>query len=81
MLTVTTFATARPAGATVQDRLRAAVTAYYQDRRALPAGIVVSPGELDAAKAAAVTLGLKIPVGGMGGCLVPEIWLEVPDVP
>ena len=71
---------ARPTGVTVQDRIKAAVTAYYQARRALPAGIAVNPRELGTAVVATAALGLKIPVEGIGGCLVPEIWLEVPDV-
>lgn len=77
---MTEYLTARPTGATVHERLKSAVAAYYQARRALPAAIAVNPAELPAAATAAAALGLKIPVVGMGGCLIPEIWLEVPDV-
>lgn len=73
------YLTARQTGATVQDRIKAAVAAYYQAHRALPAGIAVSPGEVAAAASATAVLELRIPVRGIGGCLVPEIWLEVPD--
>ena len=77
---MTEYLTARPTGATVQDRIKAAMIAYYQARRSLPAGIAVSPRELGAAVVATAALGLKIPVEGIGGCLVPEVWLEVPNV-
>lgn len=77
---MTSFVVTRPTGVTVQDRIKAAVTVYYQARRAMPAGIAVNPCELGTAVVATAALGLKIPVEGMGGCLIPEIWLEVPDV-
>ena len=45
---------------------------------ALPAQVVVNPTEHAQAEAAIKALGVKRSVGVTGGCLVPEVWLELP---
>jgi hypothetical protein len=73
---VGTFKTYRGAG-DVETRIKVAVGRFYKSWGMLPAAIVVNKCELDGARVAAETLELGVPVGSMGGCLVPEVWLEV----
>jgi len=72
------FVTYRGAG-TVEVRIQAVVGDFYRARNVLPAAIVVNPTELEAAQVAARALALKVPVRECGGCLIPEVWLEVTD--
>ena len=74
-----TFATYRDGTGKVEARIKAAVQAFYSDRQRLPASIVVNKSELDAARAAAEALALRLPVKGMGGCLCGETWLQLPE--
>jgi len=45
----------------------------------LPAGVIVNPTEIDAAQEAIKALSLSMPVANAGGCLLPEIWLEIAE--
>ena len=76
MATFTTYRNGRDA---METRIKAAVQAFYSDRQRLPASIVVNKSELDAARAAAEALALRLPVKGMGGCLCGETWLQLPE--
>jgi hypothetical protein len=76
---VGTFKTYRGAGE-LEIRIKMAVAMFYKSWGVLPAAIVVNKRELDGARVAAGTLGLGVPVGSIGGCLVPEVWLEVGKV-
>lgn len=71
-----TFKTYRGVG-DVETRIKVAVGRFYKSRGVLPAAIVVNKCELDGARVVVKTLALRMPVGSMGGCLVPEVWLEV----
>lgn len=71
-----TFLTYRGVG-DMEMRIRVAVGAFYRSWGTLPAAIVVNKRELDGARVAAEALELGVPVGSIGGCLVPEVWLEV----
>jgi hypothetical protein len=74
---MTTFITYRDGMDKLETRIKTAVGHFYQSRQRLPVCIVVNRSELDAARVAAETLALSVLVGSIGGCLVPEVWLEV----
>ncbi len=75
-----TFRTYRSGAGDVEERIKAAVGRFYRSQGVLPAAIVVNGRELDGARVAAETLALGMPVKGMGGCLVLEVWLEVVEM-
>ena len=61
-------------------RLRRAVRGFYERHgRRLPAALAVARVEVEGARAAARGLDLGMPVVVNGGCLVPEVWLGVPE--
>ena len=63
----------RPAG-DLACRIKTALADFRQSQGTDPAAIVVHASEAEAAQA----MGLGIEVRGSGGCLVPEVWLELP---
>lgn len=65
----------------VEPRIRNAAKAFHSEHGLLPACIVVNPTELDKARAVCKALELKVPVKSIGGCLVPEVWLQIPEAP
>jgi hypothetical protein len=73
------YITYRDGTGPVEARIEKAVRLFYADRRVLPAAIVVNPNELDGAREAIKVLALRTPVKSVGGCLVPEVWLEVAE--
>ena len=76
---MTTYMVYRPDawGASLQERIRAALDVYRRECGALPAGLVVNPREVGKARRVVADLGLKVEVNALGGCLVPEVWLVV----
>ena len=73
-----TFIVYRNGTGPVEQRIKAAALDFCRSRHRLPASIVVHKSELDVAREAVKSLELsRIPVEGCGGCLVPEVWLEV----
>jgi len=73
-----TFITYRNGAGDLEQRLRAAVAHFYQERGELPAAVTVHKTELDGARVAMQSLDLALPVAGSGGCLVGECWLALP---
>ena len=65
-------------GGTVEERIKAAVGAFWKREGRLPAGVVVNEEEVEAAQAAREGLGLPAGMGveGSGGCLVTEVWVR-----
>ena len=76
---MTTFITYRDGTGPIEARIETAVADFYKGRGQLPAAVVVNPNELETALAAAGALSLSVPVESVGGCLVPEVWLEVAE--
>jgi len=72
------FLTYRNGNGPIESRIKAAVSHFYQANGQLPAGLVVHKSEVDGAQAAVLALGLALEVGGSGGCLVGEVWLQEP---
>ncbi len=64
-------------GASMRERVRAALDVYRRECGGLPAGIAVNPREVEAARRVVADLGLDVEVTGLGGCLIPEIWLTI----
>ncbi len=61
------------------ERLREALRDYYNRHGRLPPEVVVHKSLAREAADALVALELpRLPVKGMGGCLVPEVWLQMP---
>lgn len=75
-----TFITYRDGTDELETRIKTVVGHFYQNRKRLPARIVVNKLELDAVRVAAEALALSMPVGSIGGCLIGEVWLELPEV-
>jgi len=71
------FVTYRNGGGRIEGRIKAAVGAFYTSRGVLPEAVIVNAREVDAARVAVEVLGLRLPIQTMGGCLLPEVWLEV----
>jgi len=63
----------------VEERIKEAVADFYRRHRALPVSVLVHPSEEDTARAALKALDLKMRVETSGGCLIPEVWLAVPE--
>ena len=65
----------------MQERLRDAIAAFYQNEGRLPVGVVVHKSvlasEVGAARTAVKMLELSLPIRGDGGPLVGECWLQV----
>jgi hypothetical protein len=74
-----TYRVYRNGGGTVEARIKTACQLFYKDRREAPAAVIVNPTELQAALEAREALALTIPVNVTGGCLIPEVWLELPE--
>lgn len=75
---MTTFKSYRNGTSKLEVRIKEAVSHFFKDRGELPAAVVVHRTEMDDAQAAVKTLDLSLEVRGSGGCLVPEIWLQLP---
>jgi len=68
----------------MQERLRDAIAAFYQNEGRLPVGVVmhqsVLASEVDEARLAVKALELDhLAVEGNGGPLVGEVWLALPN--
>jgi len=62
------------------ERLREALRDYYTRYGRLPGAVVVHKSLKDEAAKALAALDLpRLPVKGVGGCLVPEVWLAMND--
>lgn len=72
---MTTFITYRNGTDELEKRIEAAMIHFQQQHGRLPAAVVVHKSEVDTARA----LTLALPVSGTGGCLVGEVWLQVPQ--
>jgi hypothetical protein len=60
------------------ERLREALRDYYARYGQLPGSVVVHPSLKEEAVEALAALDLpRLPVKGVGGCLVPEVWLAI----
>jgi hypothetical protein len=58
------------------ERLREALRDYYARHGRLPGSVVVHKSLVREAMEALAALDLpRLPVKGVGGCLVPEVWL------
>ena len=75
-----TFKTYRDGAGDMETRIKRAVAMFYGSWGVLPVAIVVNKRELGAARVAAEALELGVPVGSIGGCLVPEVWLEIGSI-
>jgi len=65
---------------TLPDLLREALRDYYARHGRLPGSVVVHKSLVREATEALAALELpRLPVKGVGGCLVPEVWLQVPE--
>jgi hypothetical protein len=60
------------------EHLQEALTAYHAVRGHLPPRITVHKSQVATARAA-LPAGTAISVEGLGGCLVNEIWLWLPE--
>ncbi len=61
-------------------RLREALRDYYGRHGRLPGAVVVHKSLVREAAGALAALELpRLPVKGVGGCLVPEVWLAMND--
>ena len=67
-----------PYGA-LKERLREALRDYYGRHGRLPGSVVVHKSLVREAAEALAALDLRLPVKGVGGCLVPEVWLPLND--
>ncbi|MBN1975945.1 MAG: hypothetical protein JW918_00965 [Anaerolineae bacterium] len=76
---MTSYQVYRNGGGTIEARIKAACQLFYKDRRRAPVQVVVNPAEHQAAREACGALALAIPVASSGGCLIPEVWLQLPD--
>jgi len=76
---MTTYIVYRNGGGAMEARLRAALIDFYKRRGTLPSLIMVHPAELGQAEAACKALEVKHPVAACGGCLIPEVWLGLPE--
>jgi len=78
---MTQFKVYRDGTKPMQERVRLAITHYYEQNKKLPAGIVVHKSvlasEIEEARAAVKALELSLPVRGNAGPLRGELWLEV----
>jgi len=63
----------------LKERLREALRDYYARHGQLPGSVVVHKSLVREAVEALAALGLRLPVEGVGGCLVPEVWLAMND--
>ena len=62
------------------ERLREALRDYYARYGRLPGAVVVHRSLKDEAAKALAALDLpRLPVKGVGGCLVPEVWLAMTE--
>jgi len=61
------------------ERLQEALQDYHARYGRLPGSVVVHPSLKDKAAKALAALDLRLPVEGVGGCLVPEVWLPMND--
>jgi hypothetical protein len=60
------------------ERLREALRDYYTRYGQLPAAVAVHRSLVREAVEALAALDLpRLPVKGVGGCLVPEVWLPI----
>jgi len=65
---------------TLPDLLREALRDYYARHGRLPGAVVVHRSLKEEAVGALAALELpRLPVKGVGGCLVPEVWLAMND--
>ena len=78
---MTQFKVYRDGTKPMQERVRLAITHYYEQNKKLPAGIVVHKSalasELETARTAVKVLELSLTVEGNAGPLVGEVWLQV----
>jgi len=77
MTTITTWLVYRPTGATVQQRITAALTDYERRYHARPTALCIHPTLTGQARALTVCAGLDIT--GNGGTLSQEVWLPKPE--
>jgi len=63
----------------LKERLREALRDYYGRHGRLPGSVVVHKSLVREAAEALAALDLRLPVKGVGGCLVPEVWLPLND--
>ena len=64
----------------LKERLREALRDYYARHGRLPGAVVVHRSLKEEAVGALAALELpRLPVKGVGGCLVPEVWLAMND--
>ena len=68
-------------GASMRERIRAALDVYRRECGGLPAGLAVDPREVETARRVVADMDLKVEVKALGGCLVPEVWLIMDGTP
>ena len=61
----------------LKERLQEALRDYYARHGRLPGSVVVHKSLVREAAEALAALDLRLPVKGVGGCLVPEVWLPM----
>ena len=72
---MTTYSVYRNGTGELEKRIAAALAHFRQSQGQDPASVTVHKSEADKARA----LGLACEVRGCGGCIVPEVWLQLPD--
>lgn len=78
---VATFMVCRNHAVELETRIKAALEEFYAVHRQPPASMVVHTSEVSDAQAAVRQLApdTGVEVRGCGGCLVPEVWVELPN--
>lgn len=76
----TTYIAYRNGSDNLERRIKLALASFRKSFNRWPAAVVVPSSDVDEAVGLMPGLGIKgLGVRGSGGCLVPEVWLEVAD--
>lgn len=76
-MATTTFIAYRNGTEALERRIKLALAAFHKSFGRWPAAVVVPSSEIETAAPLVADLGVGCEVRGSGGCLVPEVWLEV----
>lgn len=80
-MAMTTFIAYRNGTDNLERRIRLALASFRKSFDRWPAAVVVPSSEVAEAMGLVVGLGVGCEVRGSGGCLVPEVWLEINENP
>ena len=74
---MTTYIAYRNGSDELERRVKMALATFYKQHSRWPTAVVVHPSEVAEATALVSGLGVGCQVRGNGGCLKPEVWLEI----